>query len=180
MSFYFPWAHSFSPPAEQPGIQVTFSLAPIRGEGGLTLQSVAVCCSQMVSSSMSSTCGREQRAGVRPWQVPWGTQGPPLPRVGAWLWRPHGPKPTGRLPPLWRPQLFHLQSGFKSRGGSQPGTILPPTPRYTWRSLEASMVITTRSAAGTRGGGGRDAAQAPTKNSPGPNVQMPKLRPWFK
>ena len=46
------------------GASPPFLLAPVKGEGGPTLLIVAVHCSQMVSSSMSSTWRGTGKAGV--------------------------------------------------------------------------------------------------------------------
>lgn len=83
MSICFPWGQRFSHPVKQPRTNRTFLLVPTRGEGGLTLQSVAVCCSQMVSSSMSSTWKEGMQGRCEAMAGPLKHLGVPYPGWGA-------------------------------------------------------------------------------------------------
>lgn len=107
MSFCFPPEQKFSH-GDQTATPSGTHLSVLGGE--LTLQSVAVCCSQMVISSMSNTWQERSGGGGREVTA----SGGPHPWVGSpsltLLWF----KPMRKLRPLLRPQFFHLQNGFKS------------------------------------------------------------------
>ena len=143
-----------------------FLLAPLQGEGGPTLLIVAVYCSQMVSSSMSSTWrGVAGKVAVR-------IQGSPYlggePGSDTLLAQACGLVAIS-------PEISVFSSAkWTSVSGSQPRTVLPPPGDTVWY-LGSSVVVTTRCAPGIEWVGARDASQIPSVHRTDPTI---KNHPW--